>query len=273
MAKTVLITGCSSGIGAATAKVFEHAGWNVVATMRKPDRGVVAQRAGSRLTLPLDVTIEVSVKAAVSATLEAFGSIDVVVNNAGFGLYGPFETAAPELIARQFDTNVTGVFNVTRAVLPAMRQQAGGVIVNVASVGGFATFPMHSLYYATKFAVVGFSEALNFELSPFGIRVKVIAPGGVETDFASRSLVRTYGDDGGPYAQTLAELETSAAARVDVFGSAASVGESILIAATDGTAKTRYIVGADAQAMLEMRASVSDEKYMDNVRQYFGLTR
>ena len=136
-------------------------------------------------------------------TLKAFGHIDALINNAGYGLFGPFETADDADIEKQFATNLFGLFDVTRAVLPAMREQKSGVIVNVSSIGGLTTFPMNSLYHATKFAVVGFSESLNFELAPFNIRVKVVAPGGVSTDFAGRSLVTTFKDNNHPYAEAV----------------------------------------------------------------------
>ena len=112
-----------------------------------------------------------------------------------YGLFGPFEIASEADIQKQFATNLFGLFDVTRAVLPTMREQKSGVIVNVSSIGGLTTFPMYSLYHATKYAVVGFSELLNFELAPFDVRVKVVAPGFVSTDFAGRSLVRTFTDD------------------------------------------------------------------------------
>src|SRR4051812_25150587 len=206
MKKSVLITGCSTGIGAAAARVFAENGWNVAATMRNPRDGEALKALPGVEVLPLDVTDEASVKAAVARTIVLFGAVDVLVNNAGYGTFGPFETASHAIIARQFDTNVHGVFNTTRAVLPSMRERGSGMIINVASVGGLTTFPMFSLYHATKFALVGFSESLGFELAPFGIQVKVIAPGGVSTDFAGRSMVPTFEGDGGVYAGTVAKV-------------------------------------------------------------------
>ena len=179
--KTVLITGCSSGIGEATAKYFAAQGWSVAATMRNPAATESFKDVPNVKVVALDVTDKASVEKAVAETLSAFGQIDALVNNAGYGLFGPFELASDEAIARQFKTNVFGLFDVTRAVLPTMRAQHSGVIVNVSSIGGLTTFPMNSLYHATKFALVGFSESLSFELAPFGIQVKIVAPGGVAT--------------------------------------------------------------------------------------------
>ena len=154
----VLITGASSGIGQTAANLFADRGWSVAATMRTPSHGALLAEHSGVSVLPLDVTDPVSVHAAVAATLEQFGKIDVVVNNAGYGLFGPFETATDEQIRRQFATNVDGIFAVTRAVLPTMRRQGSGTIINVASLGGLITLPFFSLYNATKFAVVGFTE-------------------------------------------------------------------------------------------------------------------
>ncbi len=216
MKKSVLITGCSSGIGAAAAKVFSDHGWNVAATMRSPEQGEALRALPGVKVLALNVTDKASIGAAVRQTLQDFGSIDALVNNAGYGLFGPFETASQEVIKRQFDTNLFGLFDVTRAVLPSMREHQTGVIVNVASIGGLTTFPMNSLYHATKYAVVGFSESLGYELAPFGIQVKVIAPGGVATDFAGRSMVRTFEGDGGAYAPTIAKVMAAFAAAIAV---------------------------------------------------------
>lgn len=156
--------------------------------MRNPADGAALAELANVRVLALDVTDRASIEAAVQQA----GRVDVLINNAGYGVFGPFETASEEVIEKQFSTNVYGVFNVTRAVLPGMREQKSGVILNVSSIGGLITFPLFSLYHATKFALFGFSESLQYELAPFGIRVKVVAPGGVKTDFAGRSLVPTF---------------------------------------------------------------------------------
>ncbi len=139
-------------------------------------------------TLALDVTDPAAIRPAVDQALQAFGHIDVLVNNAGYGAFGPFEAATNEQIERQYATNVTGLMYVTREFLPHFRERKGGTIINISSVGGCATFPLYSLYHGTKWAVEGFSESLNFELEPFGIRVKLVEPGSIKTDFITRSL-------------------------------------------------------------------------------------
>ena len=271
MKKSVLITGCSSGIGAAAARVFSERGWNVAATMRNPAQGDALARLPGVEVFALDVTDRASVSAAVRQAQDAFGAIDVLINNAGYGAFGPFETASHDVIARQFDTNVHGVFNVTRAVLPGMRERKTGLIINVASVGGLTTFPLFSLYHATKFALIGFSESLGFELAPLGIRVKVVAPGGVATDFASRSMVRTFEGDGGAYADTIAKVSQGFAANRANYASSESLGQALFGAATDASAQTRYVVGADAEAILATRSTISDAQYVAAVQQRFGI--
>jgi NAD(P)-dependent dehydrogenase (short-subunit alcohol dehydrogenase family) len=270
-AKIVLITGCSTGIGRAAAIHFAQAGWQVVATMRN------ATQAGALAELPdvlvheLDVTDQVSVKSAIDATLARFGRIDAVVNNAGYGLFGPFELASDAVIERQFATNVFGVFNVTRAALPALRAQGSGVIVNVASIGGLTTLPFNSLYHATKYAVVGFTESLNHELAEFGIRAKFVAPGGVATDFAGRSLSTTFSDNNHPYAANVAKAMAAWDSRRGNYASPDQVAKVIFTAATDNTAQVRYISGADAEMLLAARANTDDAGYLQLMRQTFGL--
>jgi NAD(P)-dependent dehydrogenase (short-subunit alcohol dehydrogenase family) len=192
MSKTVLITGASSGIGKATAQYFAERGWNVAATMRSPE-----QAAASPLDWPardnlflarLDVTDPESIRKAIAETLVRFGSIEAVVNNAGYGLVGPFECSTPEQVERQIGTNLVGVMNVVREILPHFRMQGGGTIANISSVGGRLTFPLYSMYHATKWGLEGFSEALQFELRPLNIRVKIIEPGPIKTDFYDRSM-------------------------------------------------------------------------------------
>ena len=186
-AKTVLITGASSGIGRATAELFASKGWNVAATMRTPETSDLAAASERIKLFKLDVTDQASVDAAVGAILTQFGTIDVVVNNAGYGLMGPFEAQTDAQIRRQFECNLFGVLNVTRAVLPHMRERQQGRIVNVGSAAGRMTIPLYSMYSATKWALEGFSEGLWLELRQHNIKVKIIEPGMIKTDFFERS--------------------------------------------------------------------------------------
>jgi NAD(P)-dependent dehydrogenase (short-subunit alcohol dehydrogenase family) len=179
MNKTVLITGCSSGFGKASAKLFADKGWNVIATMRRPEAEEELTKLADVLLTRLDVQERDSIGAAIEAGMARFGTIDALMNNAGFGLFGLFEATPREKIEEQFDVNVFGAMDVTRALLPHFRANNNGLILNISSGAGMFTLPMLSLYCASKFALEGFSEALSYELSSQHITVKVIEPGGV----------------------------------------------------------------------------------------------
>lgn len=183
MNKTILITGASSGIGNATAKLFAAKGWNVAATMRNIDKGKDFLNLSNVEVIHLDVMDENSIKSALEKTTAVFGRIDVLFNNAGYGLVGAFEAMTTQQIKKQFDTNVFGVMNVTRAILPHFRQQNSGVIINTTSMGGIITFPLYSVYHGTKWALEGFMESLQYELRQFNIRIKNIEPGAIKTEF------------------------------------------------------------------------------------------
>jgi NAD(P)-dependent dehydrogenase (short-subunit alcohol dehydrogenase family) len=186
-AKTVLITGASTGIGRVTAELFAAKGWTVAATMRTPEESDLATKSDRIKLFQLDVTDEASIERAVGEVLAQCGTIDVLVNNAGYGLMGPFEAQTDAQIRRQFETNVFGMMNVTRAVLPHMRARKQGRIINVGSAAGRMVLPLYSMYAATKWALEGFSEGLWFELRQHNIKVKIIEPGMVKTDFFDRS--------------------------------------------------------------------------------------
>ncbi|MGI9186203.1 MAG: SDR family oxidoreductase [Gaiellales bacterium] len=272
MTRTVFITGTSTGIGRATAERFHAEGWNVVATMRSPaDAGELA--ALTNVIVPrLDVTDEDSIESAVAEAQATFGGVDVLVNNAGFGAYGPLEVSSMDVVRRQFDTNVIGLLAVTKALVPILRERGDGAIVNLSSVGGRIAFPLGSLYHGSKFAVEGLSEALAYELAPLGIRVKVIEPGLVDTDFAGRSFVFSADPHGGPYQPTVTvALTTLTAMQERGATSAMAVAETILGAATDGTRRLRYPVGDDAVALLGARAQLDDAAFQEMIRGTFGL--
>ncbi len=237
MIKTVLITGASSGIGRAAAQLFALKGWNVSATSRS-GLDVPLQPRGGRVIAPcLDVTDPQSIHAAVEKTLEMFGTVDVLVNNAGYALGGPLEGFTPEQLEQQFRTNVFGLAAVTRAVLPAMRAQGSGVVVNISSIGGRMAFPFSSAYHASKFAVEGLTESLRFELEPFGIRVKLVEPGGIRTDFISRSQQWVSHP---AYEEPLSHFRAMTRSLDANLPGPEGVAEVILRAATDGTRRLRY---------------------------------
>ncbi|MCB9388861.1 MAG: SDR family oxidoreductase [Acidimicrobiia bacterium] len=271
-AKTVLITGASSGIGHATAEHFHQYGWNVVATMRTPDDSDLRQ-LDNTLVARLDVTDLESIDTGVQAALDRFGGIDVLVNNAGYDTFGPLEAIPRAAMVRQIDTNLLGVLDVTRAVLPTMRQQGEGVIVNLSSVAGQMTFPFNSLYHATKFGLEGASEALGFELGGIGIRVKIIQPGSIDTEFWRSSLDFHDDPDLAEY-RTMMDAINHAIAQRQENPTAASppsaVAEVIHRAATDGTDKLRYLAG-NAADFFNSRDGKTDEEYIAATRQQFGI--
>lgn len=187
--KVWLITGCSTGFGKYLATEVLELGYKAVVTARKKGdiESIVAGYPDTALALELDVTKKDQIAAAVSATLERFGRIDVLVNNAGIGYFGAVEESEDDEVRRMFDINVFGLANMTQAVLPTMRKQRSGHILNVASIGGLVSFPAVGFYNATKYAVDGLSEALAKEVAHLGIKVTIIAPSGFRTDWAGRS--------------------------------------------------------------------------------------
>ena len=183
MANTVLITGCSTGIGKLAAKTFQKEGWNVVATMRTPANESELNTLENTLVTALDVTDQSSIDAAVSFTLEKFGGIDVLVNNAGYGGHAALEQSTDESVRAMFDTNVFGVFNTTRTVMPILREQGHGAVINVTSMAGMIGIPLETSYCASKWAVEGFTEALAMECRDLGIKVHSVLPGAYATAF------------------------------------------------------------------------------------------
>jgi NAD(P)-dependent dehydrogenase (short-subunit alcohol dehydrogenase family) len=266
MSKTVLITGASSGIGRATAVLFQQKGWNVAATMRTPEKEKELAQLPNVLCVRLDVTDSASIDAAIKATLAKFGSIDAVVNNAGYGLVGAFEASTEEQIKRQFDTNVFGIMNVVRAILPYFRGRRAGIIANVTSMGGRITFPLYSLYHGTKWAAEGFSEALQHEVLPFGIKIKIIEPGPIKTDFYDRSM-DVMKKDGltaydGYINKAMPNMQKSGA----TGASPEVVAKTIYKAVTDGSGNLRYASDATAKMLLLLRWLLPDGWFNGIVR-------
>ena len=253
MSQTVLITGTSSGIGKAAVSFFAAKGWNVAATMRRPENEAELGKMPNVKLYRLDVMEAASIQAAIRQAIADFGGIDVVVNNAGYGAVGVFEAATTEQIQRQFDTNVFGVMNVIREVLPHFRSKRNGTIINVTSMGGLITFPIYSVYHGTKWAVEGFSEALQYELRPFNVKVKCIEPGAIKTDFYERSQDLFQKDgltDYDNYVKTT--LANTQKARADAPGPQV-VAEKIYAAANDGSFRLRYPVGSQSPVLLFIR--------------------
>lgn len=267
MEKVVLITGASSGIGLETAKLFQSKNWKVAATMRSPEKAEDLQKIADLETFRLDVTDVESIKAAIAGVLEKFGRIDAVVNNAGYGLLGPFEAASADQVDRQFDTNLFGLFNVSREIIPYFREQKRGTIVNISSLGGRVAFPFSSLYNATKFAVEGFTESLQYELEPFKIRVKLIEPGPIKTDFYSRSQEIARKEGLSIYDHRLEPfLEFMDKGGQDAPDGSA-VAQAIYDAVTDDSKKLRYPV--NTKGLLGLRRVLPDGLFFPLVKKIF----
>jgi NAD(P)-dependent dehydrogenase (short-subunit alcohol dehydrogenase family) len=203
--RTVLITGCSSGIGEATAARLARTGWAVYATARKPETLTGLAAAGCR-TLALDVTSEDSMSVAVDAVLSESGRIDALVNNAGYSQSGAVETLDLDDVRRQFETNVFGLMRMCQLVLPSMREHRSGRIVNISSMGGRLVFPGGGAYHATKYAVEALSDALRFEVAGFGIKVVLVEPGLITTNFENAAVASMEGNADGPYREFNAEV-------------------------------------------------------------------
>jgi len=254
--KTILITGSSTGIGKVTAEYFAQKGWNVAATMRSPEKAADFIKADNVKVYALDVTDSLSIKKAIDLAMQDFGNIDVIVNNAGYGAVGIFEKASPEEIQKQFDTNVFGVFNVIREILPHFRERKSGTIINVTSMGGRITFPLYSLYHGTKWALEGFAESLQFELRQFNIKVKNVEPGAIKTDFYSRSMnvfsnteVKGYDH----YEKTV--FNNTQAVEKNAPGPLV-VAKTIYRAANSTSYKLRYPVGGQGPILLLLRKTL-----------------
>jgi NAD(P)-dependent dehydrogenase (short-subunit alcohol dehydrogenase family) len=271
MARTILITGASSGIGRATARYFHDRGWNVVATMRSPDRETELTELENVLVTRLDVQDPASIQAAVGAGLERFGAIDVLLNNAGYGAYGILEATPMEKIRRQFDVNVIGLLETTKAVIPHLRARGEGVIVNISSIGGRMTFPLGALYHGSKFAVEGLSEALSFEMAEIGVKVKIVEPGFVNTDFGGRSLDVSVDPSMTEYGRLVEALMSWGEADGQQASEPIVVAEVIYEAVTDGTDQLRYTAGEDAKMLMAARKEQDDATFLAGVRQQMGL--
>jgi len=266
MTSTILITGTSSGIGKAAARLFAEKGWNVIATMRDLSNADSLPKGDNVLATRLDVQDPDSIRAAIDAGIARFGRIDALVNNAGYGQWGLFEALTPTQIQAQFDVSLFGVMNVTRAL--------GGAVLNVSSGAGLFTLPMISLYCASKFALEGFTEALSYELASQHIKVKLVIPhGGVTaTRFGENQAAR------GADASSLSDYQPFVERTLATFGRMASesniaagdVAALIHEALTDGTDRLRYLIGDDARGFVKARRTLPDQDYVDTMRGFFS---
>jgi short-subunit dehydrogenase len=271
MKQTVLITGASSGIGKATAIYFSQKGWNVAATMRDPSKENELTAQPNIRLYPLDVTSPDSVGLAFKNIIKDFDKIDVLVNNAGFGSDGVFEAMDDEFIRKQFETNVFGLLRMTREAMKHMRPNRSGTIVQVASVGGRVAFPLYSIYHASKWAVEGFSESLQFEAEQFNIKIKIIEPGAIKTEFYGRSRAFIKSTDTNDYDAFMAKIVKLNMETGMKGATPDSVARTIFRAVTDNSKKLRYPVAYPANILLPMKRFLPASWYYAFVRKSYGI--
>jgi NAD(P)-dependent dehydrogenase (short-subunit alcohol dehydrogenase family) len=262
MNKTIFITGASSGIGKATAKLFAAKGWQVIATMRKPEDETELSLLSNVKLLALDVTNVVQIKDVAQQAL-ALGPVDVVFNNAGYTLLGALEATTDEQLVRQMETNFLGVVRVTQAFIPAFRARRAGLFITTSSSAGLMAFPVSSMYDASKWALEGWSESLSFELSQFGIGIKNIEPGLVSTDIGEKSVVVSHP----AYEELAGKFFALISNPASVVSTSAHIAEVVYEAATDGTDTLRYVCGEDAKALYAQRLAVGDEAFRKGIQQ------
>jgi NAD(P)-dependent dehydrogenase (short-subunit alcohol dehydrogenase family) len=273
--KAVLITGCSTGIGRATAAHLAAAGWIVYATARRPESLAGLEAQGCR-TLALDVTDETSMRAAVETVEQAEGAVGVLVNNAGYSQSGAVESVPMESVRAQFETNVFGLIRMCQLALPGMRRQRWGKIVNLSSMGGKLTFPGGGLYHATKYAVEALSDALRFEVAGFGVSVIVVEPGLITTEFGETAAhgVASNAESAGPYAEFNATVASATAGiykgpAAKLGGPPEAVARVIEKAIAAPRPRARYKVTPSARLMIAQRALLPDRAWDAVMRAQF----
>jgi NAD(P)-dependent dehydrogenase (short-subunit alcohol dehydrogenase family) len=272
MTQTVLITGCSSGLGKSTARLFATKGWNVVATMRRADRTLERDHPDHLFVQEIDVTDDASVAAAIGAGVDRFGRLDAIVNNAGISVLSMFEATPPEVIERIFQTNVFGAMRVARAAIPHLRAQQGGAIVNVSSGAGIAAMPLLSLYCASKFALEGFAESLSYELASQDIRVKLVEPGAMRTTAFTANTMSSSQEVALP-GEYKAYFDHMLASMIDYpFASTeeAAVVDAVWRAVNDRSPRLRYPAGPDVAEYTRLRWSTSEDAYQAEMARLTG---
>jgi NAD(P)-dependent dehydrogenase (short-subunit alcohol dehydrogenase family) len=273
--KVAIVTGSSSGIGLESALLLARNGYNTYATMRSPEKDTSIKTAVQKEGLPiravqLDVTDDSSVKNAVDHIISEAGRIDVLVNNAGYGLGGAFEDLSMEEIKSQYETNLFGLIRVTQAVLPTMRKQRSGRILNLSSGAGIFGYPGGSAYVSTKFAVEGLSESIAYELEPFGIKVILIEPGFIRTNFANVMVVAKKAQDpASPYSELMQKIMASASELAKNASDAELVANVILDAASNPNPRLRYLAGKDVESWAAGKKKMDELEFFKMIK---GLT-
>jgi len=265
--KTIFITGSSSGLGRATAKHFASKGWRVIATMRNPAKETELNKIPNVILMALDVTNPEEIKTVAEKVL-AMGGVDVVFNNAGYGMQGPLEALTDEQIVRMIETNMLGAIRTTKAFVPFFREQRKGMFINTTSIGGLMTVPLNSMYHATKWALEGWGESMAFELKTLGIGLKLVEPGGMKTDFFTRSFASVRH----PAYDKLSDKVTAVITNPQMMASYSTpeqVAAVVYEAATDGTDRLRYVAGEDGKATYGARLQVGEEAFRAGIERQF----
>jgi NAD(P)-dependent dehydrogenase (short-subunit alcohol dehydrogenase family) len=274
--KVAIVTGSSSGMGFETSLILARNGFYTFATMRKLDgegsnqlTDITKNEKLPLQVIRLDVNDDKSVKDAIDAIVKEKDRIDVVVNNAGYDLMGALEETSLDELKGQFETNLFGAVRLMQAVIPIMRKQGGGIIVNITSLGGRIAFPLNSAYHATKFALEGLSESIKYELEPFGIKIIVIEPGGVGSNFLKNlKMVSKANSPYGPIQNSMSEYFKQWAQNLT---HPSEVAKAILQAVTSDNPDFRYVVGKDAMMTLESRKSMSDREFYNLIKKQINL--
>lgn len=270
--KVAIITGSSSGIGLDASVTLARNGFLTFATMRNLDKSSIVRAAAEKEKLPikvqqLDVTDDQSVSNAIQTIISEAGRIDVLVNNAGYGLIGAFEDLSIDEIKNQYETNLFGLIRVTQAVLPIMRRQKSGTIVNVSSGAGLFGYPGGSAYVSTKFAVEGISESISYELGQFGIKVALIEPGFIKTNFLNAMAIANKAQDpSSPYAQMMQRVQTNSSEMAKNGSSVDVVSKAILEAVTSKSSNLRYLAGKDVETWAASKKTMSDTEFHNMIQ-------
>ena len=275
--KVAIVTGSSTGIGYETSLILARNGFLTYATMRNLNKSEDMKLTVAKENLPikikqLDVTDDVSVTNAIQAISTEVGRIDVLVNNAGYGLNGAFEDLAMDEIKAQYETNVFGLIRTTQAVLQIMRRQKSGTIINISSGAGRFGLPGGSAYVSTKFAVEGLSESMSYELEPFGIKVVIVEPGVIRTNFMDGLVVAKKSQDpNSPYSQIMQKIATGFEEMMKNASSPDLVAKVVLSAIRDKNPSLRYLAGNDVEAWLGGKRKMADEELYKIMKQNLML--
>jgi NAD(P)-dependent dehydrogenase (short-subunit alcohol dehydrogenase family) len=272
--RVAVVTGSSSGIGLQTSLMLARDGFITYATMRTPEKDIVIKTTVEKENLPikvvqLDVTDDDSVKGAIRTVESETGRIDLLVNNAGYALGGALEDLSMEEIKDQYETNLLGLIRVTQSVLPIMRRQKSGIIVNLSSAAGIFGIPGASAYTSTKFAVEGLSESIGYELEPFGIKVVLIEPGFIQTNFANAMMIAKKAQDPtSPYSQILQRVTANSTEATKSGSSPDLVARVILDAVKNPNPNHRYLVGKDVENWVASKKSLNETEFFNMIKNF-----